>query len=55
MRGEGWGDGTMLSRPPKVRFSTWRSSARVCSVDLVRVKVRARGEGWGGGEGWGCA
>ena len=33
---------TVLSRPPKVLFSTWRSSVRVCSVDLVRVKVRVR-------------
>ena len=31
---------TVLSRPPKVLFSTWRSSVRVCSVDLVRMKVR---------------
>ena len=33
---------TVLSRPPKVLFSTWRSSVRVCSVDLVRVKVTVR-------------
>ena len=31
---------TVLSRPPKVLFSTWRRSVRVCSVDLVRMKVR---------------